>query len=390
MSTIATPAIRPNASKMDYIHLRSHSNLRFLSSRLEAQAYGQTQQLIVVCPGCEPDWRSPEVTSLFRAFTHVTRLQELKLNCVGLLDVPFPLRLLQQVIESCPSSLRSLELDDVALSGVSPAEVTDLAQAMERKAASGELTQFRVFGCLADDTLHSGCLDPLWSSTAGLRRVELDAVDDGLLGSIQAATVGRLVRSQTLEHFHLNGFALDNDCLVELADALQHNTSLVDLSFDLYSVGHPGQGGFALAEALRGNQHLKRLHLSISHAWNDEDFLQALAQALTTDCTLESLIIGTCAVIRDSTAQAFCEMMAQNCTLQQLQLSRYNGEWKPLLVYYVSLNSRRRGYFHANYGTDLPRWEWVEGLIQNSGDLDALYYFIHMNPSLYCGEVDSS
>jgi hypothetical protein len=213
--------------------------------------------------------------------------------------------------------------------------------------------------------------------------VELDAVDDGLLGSIQASTVGHLARSKTLKQFHLNGFALDNECLVQLAEALECNTSLEDLSLDLYSVGHPGKGAFSLAESLRVNQHLKRLHLSISHSWNDEAFLNALANALRTDCTLESLIIGTCGIIRDSTAKVFAEMMEKNYTLELLQLSRYSGEWKPVLAYYLLLNSQRRGYFHSNYGL-ICKKQWVEGLVGVRDDLDGLYYFLQMNPSVFC------
>lgn len=391
-TTTTSTATLSNASrKMDYIHLRSHSNLSVLATRLENQGWAHTEKLIVVCPGCEPDWTSPEVTTLFSALQHVRQLQELKLNCVGLLDVAFPLRLLKDVVENTAGSLRALELDDVALTTQDEKEVLALAQAIEQKAAKGQLSELRLFGCLADDTLHpsSASLDPLWASLATLKRVELDAVDDGLLGSIQASSVGHLARSTTLEHFHLNGFALDNDCLLQLADALEHSTSLVDLSLDLYSVGHPGQGAFALAESLRVNTHLKRLHLSISHAWNDEAFLKALAGALSTDCTLESLIIGTCAVIRDTAAQAFAEMMAQNCTLQNLQLSRYNGEWKQVLTYYLLLNSQRRGHFHENY-VSLPRKEWIDGLIRVRNDLDGLYYFLQMNPSLFCGKLGES
>jgi hypothetical protein len=372
---------------MEYIHLRSHSNIDLLSARLRGSACSNTEKLIVVCPGCEPNWTSPEIKTLFVDLRHVGNLRELKLNCVGLLDVAFPLQLLKDVVENTSSKMQSLELDDVALTTRNEEEVLALAKAIQAKAASGQWTEFRLFGCLADDTLRpsAAALDPLWASLATLQRVELDAVDDGLLGNIKASTVGHLVRSKTIQHFHLNGFALDNDCLVELAEALECNTRLEDLSLDLYSVGHPGKGAFALAESLRMNQHLKRLHLSISHSWNDECFLKAVANALTTDCTLESLIIGTCGMIRDSTAKAFAEMMVRNYTLELLQLSRYSGEWKPILTYYLLLNSQRRGYYHSNYGV-LCKKQWVEGLVGVRDDLDGLYYFLHMNPSIYCGK----
>lgn len=381
----------------EFIHLRSHSNLDVLNARLASQAWAHAQNLTVVCPGCEPDWTSVEITTLFQSLRHIPRLQHLKLNCVGLLDVAFPLRLLTQVLTHTSATLQSLELDDVVLTTTTtttatPSQavvvVTELVTAIQQR----QLSEFRLFGCLADDTLQqpSSLLDPLWASLASLKRVELDAVDDGLLGSIQAETVGQLARSTTLQHFHLNGFALDNECLLQLADALQHNTTcLEDLSLDLYSVGQPGTGAFALAESLRINSHLKRLQLSISHAWNDETFLKAIARALSTDCTLQSLILGTCAVIRDSTAHAFAEMMVQNCTLERLQLSRYAGEWKPILSYYLLLNRQQRGYFHKNYGS-LSRRAWMEGLDRVRDDLDGLYYFLQMNPSVYCGESQTS
>lgn len=365
-----------------------------------------TEQLIIVCPGCEPDWSTPEVQSLFEAIgSGLEQLQTLKLNCVGLLDVAFPLRLLTILLQACPR-LQVLDMDDVAVSVSSVDEVSELVHAIEQRQQSTTnsstntklppLTKFRLFGCLANDTLESLLqqqqqqsdnpisLDPLWASLSTLESVELDAVDDGLLGSISATSMQQLTSSRTIQTLHLNGYVLENDSLDVMAASLTTNTTLTDLSFDLYSLGHPGHEAFALAEALRCNQHIETLHLTISHAWNDDTFLQALATGLATDCTLKALTIGTCAKITDTTAQAFADMTVSNYALEKLQISTYHGSWKSVYLHYTGLNRKGRGFFHSNFGS-LSRKEWVDkGLVPFAEDINVLFYYLQMNPMLCC------
>ena len=138
----------------------------------------------------------------------------------------------------------------------------------------------------------------------------------------------------------------------------------------------------ALADALRTNCTLQTLRLSLTHAWNDNAFFHALATALTYNGTLKSLIIGTCAVISDSIAHAFVDMLAQNHALEVLQLSRYKGVWKPHFCYYLKLNSQRRGYFHSQFGS-LCKQIWIEeAVIPVRDDLEGIFYFLQMNPML--------
>jgi len=408
----------------DKLNLRSHSNVTKITQQIcEATLFATTQSLTVVCPGCEPDWNLLAVQGLFQAVAALPHLAEFKLHCVGLLQVAFPIHLLTTVLTresdsttngSVGNGIQVLDLNDVVLTAATQEEVDTLAHVISHKATN--LKEFRLFGCLADDLLthnnNNGSnnnnnnnnntaiqMDPLWAALATLQRVEIDAVDDGLLGGIQSSTVQTLAHSTTLQQFHLNGFCLDNDCLVALAEGLSntnthnnnHTTKFTDLSFDLYSVDHPGQGAFLLTDALQSNTTLEKLHLSISHAWNDDKFLQAMAAALSTHCTLKSLIIGTCAHIRDTTAQAFCQALASNYVLEFLQLSRYKGPYKALLQYYLKLNAQKRGYFHAHFGSNhLSRERWIrEALIPVRDDVDALYYFLHMNPMmLLCHDDD--
>ena len=418
----------------EFMNLRSHSNIQRLVSSMttgleectttttttlednnqQALLYATTERLIVVCPGCEPDWTSPQMQALFDAIGQLQCLTSLTFNCVGLLDVALPLPLLTKIVKNCPQ-LQELDLNDVLLSISSAEEVEELVQALQQRQQQlsesthttpitllQPLTKFRLFGCLSNDTLHllyrqrqDGTsmisLDSLWTVLATLEFVELDAVDDGLLGSISAASVQQLTASKSIHTLTLNGFVLDNDCLDGMATSLSTNTTLQHLSFALYSLGHPGQGAaFFLTEALRRNEHLDSLRISMSHAWNDATFMQSLASALATDCTLKSLTIATCAQITETTGEAFAKMMASNHALEILELSTYHGPWKSNYLYYAQLNRQRRGYFHAN-SESISRKEWVEqGLLPVVEDTGALYYFLHMNPALCCPPLRTS
>ena len=413
------------------MNLRSHSNIQRLVSSMttgledcttttttsttsdddnqQTLLYATTERLIVVCPGCEPDWTSPQVQTLFDAIGQLQCLTSLTFNCVGLLDVALPLPLLTKIVRNCPR-LQELDLDDVLLSISSAEEVDELVQALQQRQQPltqsvptpsvtllKPLTKFRLFGCLSNDTLHllqrqqphddtsMISLDSLWAALTTLELVALDAVDDGLLGSISAASVQQLTESKSIHTLTLNGFVLDNDCLEGMASSLSTNTTLKHMSFALYSLGNPGQGAaFFLTDALRRNQHLDSLHISMSHAWNDDTFMQSLANALVTDCTLKSLTIATCAQITDTTGEAFAKMTASNHVLKILELSTYHGPWKSNYLYYTQLNRQRRGYFHAN-SESISKQEWVEqGLLPVVEDTNALYYFLHMNPALCC------
>jgi hypothetical protein len=386
-----------NKTTTGSISLRSYSKLSQISDTL-LETHRYTKRLTVLCPGCEPDWLSPEVHGLFMRLGDLPHLEEVVLNCVGLLEVAFPISLLKVLLEACPN-LQSLELDDVALGCGSHAnnDVVDLAILIQRLATrtrtGGHFREFRIFGCLSDDALTTGgpsshsLLDPLWASMAYLERVEIDAVDDGLLGTVSSTTMQKIAQSSTLKHFHLHGFLLDDPCLTQFASAMQDNMVLQDLSLDLLAKSI-GPGALALSHSLRINQHLQKLHISLAHpTWNDDVFFRALAIDLTTDCTLQSLIIGTCAIVSDETAHYFVEMMQYNHTLQVLQLSRYKGLWKSHLHYYLKLNSQRRGYFHSNF-CSLLKDEWVEdGLIPIRDDIHGIFYFLLMNPVLLSSAV---
>jgi hypothetical protein len=99
------------------------------------------------------------------------------------------------------------------------------------------------------------------------------------------------------------------------------------------------------------------------------------------------LIIGAISVITDTTAQAFAEMLFTNTVLELLQLSRYKGEWKPTLHYYLKLNSQGRGYFLQHFER-LSRNHWVEALVNVREDLDGNFYFLQLNP-LLCSTDDA-
>ncbi|CAB9528833.1 expressed unknown protein [Seminavis robusta] len=208
----------------------------------------------------------------------------------------------------------------------------------------------------------------------------MDAVEDGLLGGVTPSTLQCLAQSTTLEQLHLHGVILHDTCLTQLALGLgNRSTALKDLSLDLLA-----GGSLPLAQALGATTTLQRLHLTLTHSWTDATFLKALAQALShSRGSLLTVKIGTCAVLDDATAAVFVEMLQHhNHVLEELQLGRYRGIWKPHLTYYLKLNRQKRGYFHANF-TRLTKQRWIEeGLIPVRHDLEGIFYFLQMNPIL--------
>jgi len=397
---------------LDSLNLRSYSNIprlaekiRSLSSQHETTIristpqsgssnkalQATTSRLVVMCPGCEPDWNSTEIQSLFDSIGRLPHLHELQLKCLGHVDVALPLRLLTLLLRKS-LRLQSLDLDDVALSISSVEEVEDFEKTIKQRQASQHqisLSKFRLFGCWSDHTeelMQSSpfsSLNPFWSALSMIERVEVDAIEVGLLGSISALTLQHLITSPSLKALCLKRVALNCHCVEIMASPLRTNTTLRDLSVDVHT---DKDAVHALADALRDNNHLEKLNLNMSPIRNhDSGLLQVLAQALSCkDCTLKCLTIQAAAIpILDETAHAFVKMMESNFELQHLQLSSYQGKWKPIYQYYATLNQHGRGYFHRHYSSLSKRKLVEKALVPAVDSASLLYYFLHMNPTLW-------
>lgn len=336
--------------------------------------------------------------TMLEGMGYLETLEELQIWCSTI-----PVRSFGQMMRNA-QRLKKIYLFQVRLDGTQD----DFAEWSESIRAHCELSDFRFSGiqtvtesisldCVVEALgeaihLHTVSLqlsnshaDAPFSGTALARLLGSTSITDLYLtrlglGQNHFATIAfALAMNKALRVLDLFGNNLSNDHFLVMAKALQMNEGLEtivlpcpgdeDLSVECSS---------AISEVLKTNKTLITLNLPRSNL-SDVGLLH-LAEGLTVNTTLKKIEVGVSTSVGDKGTAALTGMLEKNYDLERLVVSSAEKSIKDKVEYYMRLNAVGRGSLlnngHANRG------EWVEMLISVRDDLDCLFYFTTMNPTV--------
>lgn len=229
-------------------------------------------------------------------------------------------------------------------------------------------------------------LDPLLTVLSILPSLEalfLQAATPNALGQISPEAVGAIGMAPQLQDLRLGNFELKHPHMEQMAQVLPSNTVLTELKLDACHE-FKLETAHAMARILKNNRRLKSLELGLTQMMKD-DCAVALAKSLHYNTTLESFTLskGANARFRPTISKpcqaAFVEMLHQNYKLETLVLFQRFPVKKEFKLY-LTLNKYGRGKLLMNHETE--REDWIQAIHKVNDDLDSIFYYLSINPSL--------
>jgi len=248
-----------------------------------------------------------------------------------------------EALAYCPT-LRSVNLQLTGVRDVAPFSGTSLAK-----------------------LLCSPYITSLYLSRLGLQQEHYGVIALGILSS------------NNLKTMDLYGNSVENDHVIMLCKALEHNKSLESLVLPC-----PNNNELrvdtceAISRALQKNTTLQTLNLPRSTL--DDAGLVHLVEGLSVNNTLKKIEVGVKKDLGDEGMDALTDMLESNYELERLVLSSAAKSVKDKVEYYMRLNEVGRGSLLRD--GKASREQWVEMLISVKDDLDCLFYFTSMNPAI--------
>jgi hypothetical protein len=188
-----------------------------------------------------------------------------------------------------------------------------------------------------------------------------------------------IATNRNLRVLDLFANSASNEQLLLIATGLRENHGLetfvlpglsnLDLSYECSS---------AIADTLKMNTTMHSLYLPCSRF--TDDGLIMLAESLTVNTTLKKVEIGVSDQIGSHGMAALTQMLEKNYELERLIVDSAEKSIKGKIEYYMRLNAVGRGPLLSSGQAN--RVEWVNMLISVHDDLDCLFYFISMNPTI--------
>ena len=187
-----------------------------------------------------------------------------------------------------------------------------------------------------------------------------------------------LVQVVNLRILDLFGNNISNEDIVLIANGLQKNVGLETLVLPCSDDDLSLESAVAISKALQVNTTL--VNLNLPRGVLGDDGLLHIAEGLSVNKTLRKIEVDVSKDLGDKGRAAFLGMLEQNYKLERLVVGNAEKSIKEKVEYYMRLNGAGRGSLISK-GT-ANRAEWVEMLISCSDDLDCLFYFTSMNPTL--------
>ena len=233
-------------------------------------------------------------------------------------------------------------------------------------------------------------LDPMvmvLSILPGMEKVYLHSTRSGGLGAISSQAVGALLLSASLKVLKIRDFQMGPDTVKAMARMLQVNPVLKDLKVGTMSDFHMASA-VAFAAMLESNSSLECLEMGMSAMINDE-CASTLAKALKVNKGLKSFALTAddsdsngmmmTRTVSKPCKEAFVDMLRSNYVMENFVLFQ-RFPVKPEFKLFVTLNKLGRGRLLQNEETNME--QWVQALATVNDDLDALFYYVSINPDL--------
>ena len=229
-------------------------------------------------------------------------------------------------------------------------------------------------------------LDPLLTVLSILPSLEalfLQAATPNALGQVSPEAVGAIGMAPQLQDLRLGNFELKHGHMEQMSRVLPYNTVLTELKLDACHE-FKLETSQAMAKILKHNRRLKSLELGLTSMMSD-DCAVTIAKSLHYNTTLESFTLSRGAntrfrpAISKACQQAFVEMLHQNYVLETLVLFQRFPVKKEFKLY-LTLNKYGRGKLLNSHSTQ--RAQWIQAIHKVNDDLDSIFYYMSINPSL--------
>jgi hypothetical protein len=344
----------------------------------------------------EEQWRT-----MLEAIGHLSTLEELQIWCSKI-----PVDVFSHTL-MLASHLRKVYFFRVEMAGTNE-DFQDLGRALRNHPT---LRDFRIGGLALGESVEPISLDCVIEGLGDSPRLEvvslqLSGVHTDAEPPFSGGAMAKLLRSETIQDLYLSRLGLGAEHFIAVAEALPVNETL--RTIDLFGNTIENSSIILIAQALEKNEYLETLVLpcpqkdlsiascaAISSALKVnsslitlnlprsnlcDDGLSQIAQGLTLNKSVKKIEVGVSKNVGDKGLEALTAMLEKNYDLERLVVSSATKSIKEKVDYFMHLNEVGRGKLLSN--GKATREQWVEMLISCNNDLDCLFYFTTMNPSL--------
>lgn len=339
-----------------------------------------------------------QLLQMLEGVSHLVGLQQLQIWC-STLPVGTFAKLLQRA-----DTLQIIFLFHVKLDG-SQEDFNDFGNAIRHHPGLQEL-RFGGFEMIRD-AISFDCVVEALGEAEKMQIVTLQLMNGNRNNRFSGAALVKLMSSTTIQCLYLTRLGLGPEHYDAVMHAIQTNKSIRVL--DLFSnniendqllqivnvisgneilemVVLPGlddnefndECSTAVSEMVKFNSSLISLYMPCSK-FTDVGLVQ-LAESLSVNTTLKKVEIAVSNKIGQVGIAALTKMLDKNYELERLVVDSKEKSIKGKIEYYMRLNAVGRGPL-INSG-QANRVEWVNMLVSVCDDLDCLFYFISMNPTL--------
>jgi hypothetical protein len=270
------------------------------------------------------------------------------------------------------------------------------------------LREFRFGGIeMIRETISFDCVVEALGEAEQMQVVTLQLMNGNRHNRFSGAALAKLMSSTTMQCLYLTRLGLGPEHYEAIIMAIQTNKNIRVLDLfannikndQLIQIVHmlsdnkvlemivlPGlddnefndECSLAVSEMVKFNSSMISLYMPCSKF---TDFgLVHLAESLSVNKSLKKVEIAVSNKIGQQGIEALTTMLDKNYGLERLVVDSNEKSIKSKIEYYMRLNAVGRGPL-INSG-QANRVEWVNMLVSVRDDLDCLFYFISMNPTL--------
>ena len=316
-----------------------------------------------------------ELLSLFDAIGSLASLRHFYIYSFGASTFGvLPVELLARVMKHKDTKLETLTLYFLELGG----SLVEYLLFEESLRYHPSLQEFRLESCqLSNEGLElysTGRLLISLSTIPNLEKVEISATDTGSLGALPGRAIETICDSYILTTLSLINFPFSNEHITAIKKGLATNRNLKDLALSC-----DPKASSKLPDLLQ-EESLEIFKLRLNTLENDE-FIQAIAKSLKTNTSLKRFDLRGEIKNRLSikSQQVFVAAMERNTTIENLEVPIPVDELQKKIKLYLKLNQSNRSLYQCPSATNT---KLVESLILSSNDLDCIFSFLSMRPSL--------
>ena len=339
-----------------------------------------------------------QLLQMLEGVGHLVGLQQLQIWCSTI-----PVRTFANLLQRA-NTLQVIFFFHVKLDG-SQEDFIDFSSAIRYHP---NLREFRFGGIeMIRDTISFDCVVEALGEAEKMQVVTLQLMNGNRNNRFSGTALANLMSSTTMQCLYLTRLGLGPEHYEAIMIAIETNKNIRVL--DLFANNIKNDQLIRIVNVLRGNEVLEMVVLPglDDNEFNDECSMAVsemvkvnssmislympcskftdiglvhLADSLSVNTTLKKVEIAVSNKIGEEGIAALTRMLDKNYELERLVVDSNEKSIKSKIEYYMRLNAVGRGPL-INSG-QANRVEWVNMLVSVRDDLDCLFYFISMNPTL--------